>query len=513
VKREDCTDYRDRLPTLAENPQGPEADPSLLAHIRECPACAAEYKWLTSLCSELESLGDAAAKAVPAIDLTDSVMKAVARVKQPRVVELAPGRARRRFGQAWWLAASAATAAAIVAAVWIAGYRVTRPGEPSLAARTPASPVAPEEDSAGRFDLTSTAESPVENGEATPFQTLIDTMRPGADSPADVVPGTQASLDIYEVLGARKDAVTNPAARLQLARWAELSAEKARELVANQNATQGARIGAAGSLTPEEAERILLAAVKADPDNPYLRYELGNVYGEDPEGAAKAAAEYAAQAQLDPNNALAYYQLAASLFAQGDAQGAASALDTAQTLAEAHPYTLEAAGYQEQALEESGVAQDVARLLVALTAGTSQYGDLTSLGNQLLDYGKYYEQNGQPELAEQIYSSVRIFGEQLAGNASFANELLAGLDIQREAITVLSGMVEFMRVADNAELLARSGHQLVDALNTIGGFFTSVNRFFQADQGAGIIGAFVDFVLNNGDLDVLDFLGNAAGAK
>lgn len=511
MKKEECREYRGRLPALAENPLGPEAEPSLLAHIGACPACAAEYKWLTSLCRELEVLGDSAVKTAPVVDLTDNVMKAVARLKQPRLVELGPARRRRRFSQAWWLAATAAAAAAIVAAVWIAGYRVTRPQAPSLAVQTPGSPVTPKEAAVDRFELARAAESPAEPVAASPFQQLIDEMRPNAGAPADVVPGTQASLNVHEVLAARKDAVTNPAARLQLARWAELAAEKARELAANPDMPVGAKVGAAGSLPPEEAEKILLAAVKTDPNNPYLRYALGSTYGEQPGAAPKAAAEFAAQAQLDPNNALAYYQLAASLFAQGDPEGAASALETAQTLAEAHPYTQQAAGYQEQALAESGVAQDVARLLVALTAGTSQYGDMVGLGSQLLDYGKYYEQNGQTDLAAQIYNSVRVFGEQLAGNAVFANELLAGLDIQRDAVTILSGLVEFMQEAENADLLARSGEQLVAAFNSIGGFFTSLNEFFQGDLGADVIGAFADFVLGNGDLDVLDFLGDAAG--
>ncbi|MCX5771668.1 MAG: zf-HC2 domain-containing protein [Candidatus Hydrogenedentes bacterium] len=513
MNREECTKYRDRLPALAENPLGPEAEPSLLAHIRACPHCAAEYAWLASLCGELESMGDTAVKTVPAVDLTDNVMKAVARLKRPRLVELAPARPRnqRRFGPAWWVAASAAAAAILVAAVWIAGYRATRPQAPSLAVQTPSGPVAPGEARVEPFKLARTDQSPAEPVAASPFQKLIDEMRPSSAATPDVVPETQASLSVHEVLAARKDAITNPAARLQLARWAEIAVEKARKLAADPDLAMGAKIGAAESLPPDEAEKILLAAVQADPDNPYLRSALGNTYTQEADGAPKAAAEFAAQAQLDPNNALAYYQLAASLFAQGDAEGAASALETAQSLAEANPYTQQAAGFQEQALAETGVAEEVARLLVALTAGTSQYGDLVGLGSQLIDYGKYYEQNGQTALAEQIYNSVRIFGEQLAGNAVFANELLAGLDIQREAVSVLAGLVEFMQEPQNVQLLAGQSENLFDALNSIGSFFTSLNDFFRDELGADVIAAFVDFVLGNGDLDVLDFLGNAAG--
>ena len=512
MKREECRKYRDRLPALAENPLGQEAEPSLLAHIRTCPDCAAEYAWLVSLCRELEVLGDAAVKTAPVVDLTDNVMKAVARLKRPRLVEIAPARPRRRFGQVWWVVATAAAAAALVAAVWIAGYRVSRPQAPSLAVQTPGRQVVPKGEGADTLKLARTAESPAEPVAASPFQKLIDEMRPSGGAPPDVVPETQASLNVHDVLAARKDAVTNPAARLQLARWAEVAAEKARQLAANPDLAMAAKIGAAESLPPEEAEKILLAAVEADPDNPYLRSALGNTYSEQADGAPKAAAEFAAQAQLDPNNALAYYQLAASLFAQGDPEGATNALETAKTLAEAHPYTQQAAGYQQQALAESGVAEEVARLLVALTAGASQYGQLMGLGSQLIDYGKYYEQNGQTDLAEQIYNSVRIFGEQLAGNAVFANELLAGLDIQREAISVLSGLVEFMQQPDNVELLARQSENLFDALNSIGSFFTSLNDFFRNELGINVIGAFVDFVLGNGDLDVLDFLGGAAGS-
>jgi tetratricopeptide (TPR) repeat protein len=355
-------------------------------------------------------------------------------------------------------------------------------------------------------------EKPLEATATPQLQKIIEDMRPGAGSTGETEGAAQASLKVYDILAARKDAVTSPAARLQFARWAELSAEKARQILADQDAPMDAKVAASESLPPDEAMKVLLAAVAADPDNPYLHHQLGNLYSADPKTASKAAAEFAAQAQLDPDNALAYYQLAASLFAQGDADGAVDALQSAQNLSGANAYTMDAASYQQDALEQSGVASEVAQLLVALTAGTSQYGDLTGLGNQLMEYGKYYEQNGQTELASQIYNSVRLFGEQLANDSTFANELLAGLDIQREAVTVLSGLVDFVQQPANADMLARSSEHLVGALNAVGGLFTSLNEFFQQELGNDMVNAFVNYVMQNGDLDVLDYL-SGSGAK
>lgn len=514
MSRERCTDYRDRLVALAENPLGPEAEPGLLAHLEACPLCEAEYHWLTSLCREMEAIGEAQLQGAPNVDLTDGVMKAVARHKQadPRLVSLDSARTRR-FSRFVWMAASTAAAATIVVGLWLTGYRITRQDGPTTALRTNGSGSNPAALPGQSNLLAGTPDSISGDSPENELQNLIDNMRPFSAPTADLSADRLASLTINDVLAARKEAISDPAAREEINRWANLAAEKARELAAAQELSLEAKVGAAQNLPPEEAERILLAAVQADPENPYLRYALGNVYSQQAGMADKAAAEYAAQAELDPENALAYYQLAASLLAQGDPENAAGALETARSLGTAHPYTIEAADNQTQALIQSGVAEDVARILTALTAGTGEYGDLVALSAQLLDYGKYYEQNGQIELAQQICDSVRVLGTQVTENASFSNEQLAGLDIQRAAIEALSEFMQFMQSPQNVQTLADQTRQLSSSLSSVGGFFNALNAFFDAQPSTDIMSIFADYVLGNGDLDVLDFLANIANHR
>lgn len=510
MNNEQCQIYRDRLVALAEDPVGPEAEPELLAHLRECPACDAEYRWLTNLCAELESAGEAIVRDAPAVDLTADVMSEVARLKEPRLVEMKKKPAappRPRVPRAFWLGAAAAAAAVVIAALWIAAYRTPASEAPNVAATAPedsAPPAQPAEEFEVARAPQPVTQSPAEN----PFSKLIGEMRPTQHSLSDAPHAALASLKAEEVLAARKRAASDPAARLQLAQWAMVAEELARQLAATKGTPVGAKVGAAASLPPDEAERVLLAAVEVDPENPYLRYALGRVYAQQPEDLTKAAAEFSAQAELDPENALPWYELAAAMLAKGDPETAAGALETARSLPGAHPYTLEAAEYQEQALVESGIAEDVARLLVALTEGTSEYGGLMALSAQLLDHGKNYEENGQYNLAEQIYGSVLGLGTQLSETAVVSNELLAGLDIQQDAIGVLRGLTQFMEEPENVDLLARQSQQVYESLNIIGNFFTSINTFFESDPGTDVMRMFSQFVLSNGDLGVLDYLFN-----
>jgi len=508
VNEEVCHIYRDRLVALAENPVGPEAEPELLAHLRQCPACEAEYAWLAGLCAEFETMGEDIVRDAPPVDLTEDVMKAVGRLKKPRLVELKQKpvpQPRPRASRALWIAVSAAAAALVIAALWITAYRTTTPETPDVAVNAPqdsAPPTQPSEQFEVAHAPKTSSQPPADN----PFSKLIKEMRPAARPPSAGTQVALASLEEQEVLAARKQAASDPAARLQLAQWASVAEELARQLAADQEASAAAQIGAASGLPPDEAERILLAAIEADPENAYLHYALGRSYAGQPEDLDKAAAEFSAQAQLDPENALPWYQLAATMLAQGDPETAAGALETARSLPGAHPYTLQAAEYQEQALIETGVAEDVARLLVALTAGTSEYGSLMALSAQLLDHGKHYESNGQYDLAEQLYSSVLMLGTQVSETAVVSNELLAGLDIQQDALGILSGLTRFMEDPQNVDLLARQSQQVYDSLNMIGNFFTSLNTFFEGDPGNDAVSAFSQFVLANGDLGVLEFL-------
>lgn len=504
-----CKEYEAVVEALIDGAPDEDAKQAFLAHAAGCPACRREYQWYVAACADLEAVGDAFARRTPGVDLVAAVMAALPQVgsSHPGVVPFPVERARRRrTGIRWFAAAAVAAAAVLVVSVWIWGYRTGEPGRSRVAQVESVAPPAGQHPAPGAPAALSTGRARLDDAqELVPRTAFIEVGKKPGPEP-DSLEEAKA-LDLKDVLAARCDAVTDPRARSELVQWASLSMEKARNLVAAAGTPVAAQIGASTALPPAEAEGVLLAAAAAMPADPYVRYQLASAYAAQPQQAARAYTEYAAVAAQDPENSLPYYQQALYLFSQGDVEGALAALGEARSLESASAYGLEAAAYAEQALVAAGIDPEVARLLTSMTAGSSQYTDLTSLSSRLLELGRYYEQAGNPDVAQQIYESVRTLGNQVAAGASLSSEQLAGLDIERSAVDALSGLIEFIQAPGNYELLAEQTQYLVGAFGLLGEFLSAVNNFFLDNSGnLDLVRSASDFIMQNGDLGLLSYL-------
>ena len=496
VNNFDCDIERDALMGLVDGSlAGGEAD-ALEGHIAGCARCQEELQWLREMTGDLEALGDAVHQSLPTISLVDSVMAEVARmqVKPPANVVQFEKKPRRSSSWPRWLSVPAA-AAAVLLVLWGAGYRVTRTAPSDVVAKV---------DHHGT-DISS------KGGElrGTEWQSDVTTdiarpVSPDDGTGANSSPSAEIELDgltTTQVLATLKNGVSDPKTRSQLAEWATLSEDKARALLASLDASPEALIGAASALSGEEAERALQAAVKASPDDPYLRYALANVT-DDP---TKQAAQLEAMTFLDPNNSMARFQLAANYLSQGDVDQASSALENARSLLSASAYSKEASTYHERALVESGMDAAVARALTALTAGSNQYQDITKLSNELLEYGRYYQEIGEYEMAQRIFESVDAFGSQVVAGANFTNEQLAGLDTQTDAIDALYQLGDYIQVPDNVATLRAETQQIVNAFYAIGEVLNGLSGLL-SNIDPNLLGILSDLILQNGDLNIQGLL-------
>ena len=500
---------------LLEGALAAEGESALLRHIEDCPACLAEQAWLAAVGADIEAIGDAMITEAPQVDVVDGVMAEVARLKAgaatplPKVVPFEAPAPRLR---PWVWAGAAAVAAAAVLVFWAAGFRITKttdtvPGPTVVQAPGPQDE--PREHTVAQSPPERTTEEQTESTKPGSVDSDdLNRHRWVRTLPIETETTALAALTVDDVLAARRDAITDPGARGQLAQWASLTVEKARELAASDDTPLGAKLGAAQVLPPEEAEPILLAALAASPTDPYVRYKLAGTYaaGEEPESSAKAVEQLTLLSEQAPDNALVQYQLAVELFGQGDVAGAMLALEQARELETATAYTAAASQQRVKALVASGMDPELAGILTALTAGAEQYTDLVALGQHLLEHGRDHEELGEAELAQDIYESVYNMGTQIAADASYSAEELAGLDLQQDAIEMLSGLFAFLQLPENIELLTAQTNQLVIAFEAVGEFFEELDAYFAQRIEHGFIARIADVILNEGDLNLFDVL-------
>lgn len=509
-----CEHYQNYLAAWLDGEMSPQAQSTLDAHLAVCAGCRREFAELELLASDLEVIGERVVAADERVlDLVSPVMAAVSRGREnPRIVALDERRSAWRRVAPWVTAPLAAAATLLI--IWASGYQLAlqpvsttpvakhEPAKPASKA-APAPVSKPEPDTAAGMGAARGTEE-MARVKSHLFDNVFLRDVAEGDTPESAFEDL-AGLSMDELLNARRDAIVDPEARDSIAQWASLTLEKARALAGSAAPGSGAAVGAANALPPEEAQPILLAAVEANPEDPYLRYRLGSFYSKTPQTQAKASTVLQEAAALDSDNAMARYRLAASYFAQGDLENGLNTLNDAQALERADSYAADSAKYRADALQASGASSDVARALSALTAGNSEYGDLVELSNELLQYGQYYEQNGDPETAELIYSAVQQFGQQVAAGASHSTEQLAGLDIEQSAIEVLSTLVSFIQSPDNVETLTRETERLIEAFSAMGDFLNNLNELFSSSDNS-IFDMAMDFILENGDLGLFDFL-------
>lgn len=502
------------------------ASVALLGHLDSCIACRAEYKCLQTLHRDLEEIGAGIAGNVPQVDLVDTVMEAVQRTKQTRRVA-APSKHpafRRRFAFAGWMG----LAAAAVLVVCIAGYHLAQ-GPSATPVPSQAKVQAPHKAS---VPLEQVAKSPSGKDSAPSKAKFDEIKRLLTEESSLAMPGEAMAakggkmpdfeeISVAEILALRRTAATDSdpdarqEARATLSAWASLTEDRARVLAESPEASIEAKVGAAQALPAPEAERILLAAVQASPEDPYLRSELAKAYEAQPGKQAQATDQLLDLNRLDPNNALNQYKLASTLMRQGDTNGAAAALDHARSLESINTYAFESDASREKALEASGMSSDAARALTALTAGMNQYVALAELAGKLLDKGRHAEEQGNLSYAKTVYESVNVMGSQVSDSSVLSTQRMAGLDIQSSAIDSLFRLFTLQGAVNALQALTQQVNQLAQSYDEILKFFEGVNAFFLGNITENVLRVAADFIHQFGDLDLLDHIGNfqAAPAK
>jgi len=489
-----------------------------MAHDPRLQAEIADYRVLRA---DLEALGQDLAAAAPTIDFLEDVMSAVgATSASPKVAPFrtrpkpstAPP-ARRTAGRRAWLglAAAAVFILGLSLLAWLGGVPMST--REIRVAQQPLAPPAADRTGSDSDDKDRTASE--DHSEFVPVSPPVSVPRSvGPVELEDTGPKTDTGkrepsqgLTLEEVLKARRKALLDGVDRLSLmSQWASLTPEEARELISKSGLSREALIGAAQFLPPDEAEAVLKAAVSQSPDDPYLRYALAKNYCQDQQHAAEALEQLNAWSNLDPENSLPLYMEAQLRFAQNDPEGALGALETAASYGSASSYGLGAAAYGEQALVANGMAPDVARFLVATTAGSTQSSAVTDLGRELVRYGQYYASLGDYNTAKQVYNAVRQMGVQLVEGAALSNEQLAGLDTQVVALDAFQQLYSIFEDPANQMILTAAYNTVLDSLALLGTFFASFDALLSA-ANPNTANQIASEVIRNGDLNILSIFG------
>lgn len=470
-------------------------------HVEACAACRDELAWIESFQRHLERHGDAVAASLPHVDLRAQVFATLKQEPAPasrgRILRFHPRTETVRF----WI--GFATAAALIAVLWTVTVLFPDTSTISQTAQNATEPVpgsavpsgASEPSHLERFDAERLALGGLSSRPARTEEVFESVAEPVIDT----------AVTVSDVVQARREAQTLPEALQRLSDWARLSAEEARQLAANANATLAEEITASEVLPLDEAIAVLEQAVRDHPDDLTARFALAKAYSERDGMQNEALSAWNALAQLDPSNSTPYMEMAALLFEQGDVQGARTMLQHAGTLGRADVYTSNAARFRRDALVASGMPADTASLVSALTAGSSEYDYLYALGTTLLAQGDYYRAQGDLTTATSIYEAVFGFGQQIESSSTYSLTHLAGLDLQRSAAQELEPVYMSLENTQQVQALTQQAANLVASIDQIGGFFDAINNLFAADLDVVVWGLVADFILNEGDLAVFDF--------
>lgn len=468
-----------------------------------------ERAWLEQAYADLDAMGQGFAGRAPQVDVVRTVAETLK--QRPSQHESNATRKRvaaRREWLRWGL--GLAMAAALIIALGLAWYQTT--------SVEPGRRIAPDIAPGLKFpEVPVPVPETVPLEPVTPFDKLKGQLREQSEKlrPSKLPRSVLAQEPVVEtpslndVLAARRDPGSGMARLIQ---WAQLNKDKARQWAADPETPPAILVAAAAVLSPNESERALLTAVGHLPEDPHARLELARALSE--QGTTEKQAEAAAQApairNLDPDNALPYYLEAKVAFDRGDMAAGLQALEAAAQLGTASAYAMESALGHAQALVDSGMQPEVARLLSALTAGADQYEFLYNLASDLLQYGQGFMAEQDYATAEQIIEAVQQFGRQVEEGAQFSQEAIAGLDIQTAAIDVLSSLYTTVESDQGIEDLTAQTQELVGRIYELNSFFDRLNELLFRDGTAEFWNLVTGIILQSGDLLLFDYLDPSA---
>lgn len=464
--------------------------------------------------ADLAALGEQAEAAAPAIDLVESVMAAVtAESRKSNVVPLrsaAPARRRpatapaRSFYAPFWLGFAAA--ACLIVGFWFAIQSVL----PSTQGNASRRQLTRETSNSlnhrnGRNENGRGGEEGLTRVSPHRITSSIGTLDDMDDQPAPETEAANpyATLTLEQILLARRNAIEDTGAdRALLAQLASLSPEEARALLEQAGISTEAVLGAAMFLPPAEATNLLLAQLGLTPNDPYLRYALAKNLSAQGASAEQQRSQLAEWQKLDPENGLPCYMEGQLELREGNLEAALAAFTKAEGLGSSYPYSADTARYRQQALMAAGMGTQEAQLLAAATAGSQEYLHIREVAADLLTYGDAYAASGDYETAEQIYSAVQQYGEDVASGATYVNEELAGLQTQDDALTQLQALYEVFSSPETMEALTQSFSLLALAFQDLQDYIESYNNIFNSGD-MSLINSLTGLVLDQGDLNAV----------
>lgn len=467
-----------------------------------------EYESLGALHASLIQLGEIDQRGLPAIDLVGGVLSRVN--PEPMEGRILPFPARdrsetrlnrrKRESLSLW-GVGAAAACVFVAAGLVLGIilRANLDDSSDLLAQNNLVPSSP----APASEAAATPAEPAFAPTVDPIMKLND-MNDKLDvvAPADPESSTphRGPVTLEDALNARRaDMLGDSRSLSRLAALASLTEDQAKEVLASAGLSPEALLGAAQFLSDEDARMILSALVEKNPQDPYLRMAL-SLRGEPADMLNQATA----WSELDPDNALPHYVQAQAHFAQGNAVDGLAALAAANGLQSGGMYTSDAAIQRAQAYAASGMDYGTAQVLAASTAGYFEGQTLSGLTDSLMAQGRNYEQAGNYQAAEDVYSAVRELGAQVDTGALFTQERAAALDTQTQAVLALQGLYELLQAPESQVILGELATQIIDGLGVLDAQMSNLNQAF--NNNANNVVNLAGFILTNGNLG--DLLGN-----
>ena len=499
----DCRQYEEAMALVAADPDVvlPEM---LSAHLAVCEACHDEYDWICAASKDLEALGVESTASMmrnaPAIDVLDEVMSVVRNAQRnTRPIKITTQfRMASRF-PIWRVARLAAAAALVLTTVWLLANPFNHPDSVSgPVANNPSSGSSSDPKASRKTSAADIHKQLAETRRNRTARSLAAEALKQAQAPGDM--NRVADISVEQILDLFRDG--SEVSQTKLARMATLTPDQARAIVRSAQTSLEAKIGASKVLPPAEAQAVLQEALKTLPNDPSVHYELANALAAQPGKEAAASEEYRKAAKLDPNNALIQYRLASTLMAQGETQGALNALQQGRNLLLAGDYTQTNEANRVQALAASGMSSDAARTLTAATAGSSEYSDITSFGTQLLAYGQEYEAQGNYAAAQQLYEAVNALGGQLFSSSNYTMEQLAGLDIQQQAISLLTDVFDVLGMNDYLTVLGTQAQALQEAITQVSTAMDTVRNLFSSSLSASALNNLINSILGNGDANL-----------
>lgn len=483
-----------------------EASARLEAQFAASPGAHDELEAYRTIIRDLEAFGAAHRRHIEPVDMLDAVMDAVAAESRPSNVVRLP-RPAARFRWVGYAAAALLLVAASAGVFWFGYYAPSRTHVPRPVAVVPPEPreESPAPDTPAVPEQVQVATAKLDEVKRALGEVLAKRPRGPMES-VDAPPLSDITLkDLASELNAASSADRAWSALMQ---WATLTPELAVQIAASAAASPEAVVGAAEMLPPEEAGVYLMTVVGRMPESPHARIELAQALAASaiPDAQQKALAEIDAASQLASENALPLYLKARLLLEAGDIDGALAALEEAAQYENASAMVQESAESHEQALIAGGMEPQTAQVLAALTAGVEEHGELTGLSEELLAYAQYYADLGNLDAARRVAEAVQRFGEQLDAGALFAQERLAGLDMQRAAVDVLEGFYTALSSFEDIELLTTQTMDLVSDFQGMAEFFDGLDALLTG-ASEDFLATIGDLILGYGDMNLFDMLG------